>query len=308
MKKKKHVQLQNQRLFTKPYDILCPILRTTDNEPLLDRILETEADFPFDDNITCVSAKSPGSHKRAVEILAHYFRREFRYDFLQYSSEEKQDDDRLLAFMWTAGSPPSVSVVGACCFRWREWEGMDSDWAMQWVWLHPYFRRQGLLTRSWPAFGRLFKSFYVEQPLSVAMVEFLKDKPFLLKGSDWHKSRLYGENATCDQRCTLSLDRNHSEGRTGSHLDAGCMVAPGIQVVEAPKGGDEIVKCDVAKVTAPWECEFGDYDSFPLYDDTGEAVDSQGAIEDCSKTSPPYCKFCPNNWRKYPCRPQAETE
>lgn len=62
---------------------------------------------------------------------------------------------------------------------------------------------------------------------------------------------------------------------------------------------------DVSKVDAPWECEFGDYDSFPICDDDGEIVDSQGCIEDCSKTSPPYCMFCPKNRWKEPCQSQT---
>ncbi|MFO0940127.1 MAG: hypothetical protein U0930_05105 [Pirellulales bacterium] len=50
---------------------------------------------------------------------------------------------------------------------------------------------------------------------------------------------------------------------------------------------------DVSKVSWPWECEFGDYDSYPIEDEHGDIVDSGGLIEDCSKNSEPFCQYCP---------------
>lgn len=49
---------------------------------------------------------------------------------------------------------------------------------------------------------------------------------------------------------------------------------------------------NVEGVADPWDCKFGDYDSLPVWEDD-EIVDSAGIIEDCTKDSPPYCKFCP---------------
>jgi hypothetical protein len=59
--------------------------------------------------------------------------------------------------------------MGACCFRVRE-----AGWALQWIWLHPYFRDHGYLTAAWDAFRALFGGLYVEPPLSSAMAGFLK--------------------------------------------------------------------------------------------------------------------------------------
>ncbi len=44
---------------------------------------------------------------------------------------------------------------------------------MQWIWFHPYFRRQGLLTEAWPKFKEEFGNFCCEPPLSDAMETFL---------------------------------------------------------------------------------------------------------------------------------------
>ena len=65
-----------------------------------------------------------------------------------------------------------VDVVGACCFREREWIDAKA-WALQWVWLHPYARRQGVLASAWPHFRRRYGDFHVEGPLSPAMKGFL---------------------------------------------------------------------------------------------------------------------------------------
>lgn len=106
--------------------------------------------------------------RRAVERCAIYFRREFRYDFVQYSADELgHPKDR--AFLWEARSV----VVGACSFRWVEWEDADASYTMDWVWFHPYERRQGNLSSAWLYFRRRFGRFHVEQPLSDAMEAFL---------------------------------------------------------------------------------------------------------------------------------------
>lgn len=176
-----------------PLDIIPPKLRSTVNEPLLltvhaespaNRLQFTGDEFlrRFQDGLVCVVRRSPLSHKRAVETLATYFRREFDYDFVQYSSDEDLDDRETVAFIWTTGYEGDLSVIGACCFRLRHEETTDFKcWALQWIWFHPYFRGKGILTRAWPLFCKAFGSFEVEHPISFAMKCFLDGKPFVTK-------------------------------------------------------------------------------------------------------------------------------
>jgi len=127
-----------------------------------------------------VTWKSPAPLRRAVYRLARYFQREFRYDFVQYGYEGREDDPDAVAFLWPhVEAVPgddrfSFPVVGACCFRWRDWSDAPASWAFQWAWLHPYFRRRGLLSGAWPAFRAEFGGFVVEPPLSDAMAAFLR--------------------------------------------------------------------------------------------------------------------------------------
>jgi hypothetical protein len=44
----------------------------------------------------------------------------------------------------------------------------------RWIWLHPYYRRKGILSESWPMFVDRFGDFQVELPLSEAMESFME--------------------------------------------------------------------------------------------------------------------------------------
>jgi hypothetical protein len=121
-----------------------------------------------------VTTASPKALRKAVYSIACFFRREFEYDFVQYGYEGSENDLEHVAWLWihpqTQGmsSDFSVPVIGACCFRKRE-----VGYALQWVWLHPYWRRHGLLSEAWPEFISEFGSFDCEPPLSDAMKRFL---------------------------------------------------------------------------------------------------------------------------------------
>ena len=113
-----------------------------------------------------------------VEKLARYFRREFDYDCVQYSAVESTTRNKTTeAFLWSVTGLSATGyiqvAIGACCFRWRKWKDAPPGWALQWIWLHPYERNQGRLTRAWPYFRERFGDFHVEPPLSPAMRAFV---------------------------------------------------------------------------------------------------------------------------------------
>jgi len=114
--------------------------------------------------------------RRVVERFAIYFRREFEYDFQQFEATEKPKAENSYAAYLFANEPnwdPRV-WVGACCFRWRKFEDVGHQWAMQWMWLHPYFRGKGILSHSWDKFHELHGNFFCEPPFSRAMTLFLR--------------------------------------------------------------------------------------------------------------------------------------
>jgi hypothetical protein len=122
-----------------------------------------------------VTPYSPRRFREAVEQIAYFFRREFGYDFVQYCSQE-EDDDGHRAYLWVQPGTlehGKVKAIGACCFRWREWEGAPPSYGLQWVWFHPHERRKGYLTKAWPYFQKRFGKFIPESPLSIGMKRFL---------------------------------------------------------------------------------------------------------------------------------------
>lgn len=135
--------------------------------------------FPPADIVGVVSSSSPLSVRRAAVELATYFKHEFHYDFLQFAETPEGSHERDRAFLYShglflGGRPiaSNIPLVGCCSFRWRE-NDEPPGYALQWAWFHPYFRRQGLLTRSWRYFTDRFGRFRVEEPLSLAMKAFL---------------------------------------------------------------------------------------------------------------------------------------
>lgn len=124
-----------------------------------------------------VQASSSLRLRRAVQQIAHYFHRELQYDFLQYCAVEDGRDVDHRAYLWTDDYPyddkGSLEVLGACCFRLRDYKEVGERYALQWVWIHPYKRRGGFLKKAWPYFEKRFPGFVVETPLSPAMRKFL---------------------------------------------------------------------------------------------------------------------------------------
>lgn len=115
------------------------------------------------------------SDAKQVERFAYYFRREFGYDFVQFEASED--------LSWTGTPLPNEGHpylfttegrhVGAACFRWRTYTNIAPAWWLAWIWLHPYARRRGRLTKAWPTFIADHPGFFVEPPLSPAMQAFL---------------------------------------------------------------------------------------------------------------------------------------
>lgn len=127
-----------------------------------------------------VTRQSPIRHRRYVEKMARYFRVEFDFDHVQFCAREYEalEEDPYSAWPFVAESgnelPPGTAIFGACCFRRRDYSYHPSPWALQWIWLHPYFRNHDCLSQVWPMFRDKFGNFFVEGPYSKAMAAFLK--------------------------------------------------------------------------------------------------------------------------------------
>jgi hypothetical protein len=166
------------------YEIKLPLLAanglclTPGGEP------QHTADRSLPHDVIVVVPRSPVAHRRAVERLGIYLKREQHFDFPPYDAEEAvhySDQAQDVAFLWTTHRHADLKkdewvhpAIGACGFRWRKWSDAPEGWALAWVWFHPYERRQGHLTRAWPYFRERFGDFLAEPPLSAAMKSFVR--------------------------------------------------------------------------------------------------------------------------------------
>lgn len=174
------------------YSIRLPSIRESDvPEDELEAELRLDADHGIrrPDDLSCVTTRSPLKLRRAVWQLAHYFRREFRYDVVQYGFEGRETDTSARAYLWdlTDRGDEVHHAVGACCFRWRQYSDAPPGWALQWIWLHPFERGRGHLKRAWPYFRARFGDFDVEPPVSLAMAGFLDHLPAEQRPSTWRR-------------------------------------------------------------------------------------------------------------------------
>jgi hypothetical protein len=123
---------------------------------------------------------SPLRLHQAVERCARDFRREFDYDFLQYSAREPYDTRETQAWLWTqtADTSAHTQVLGAACLRLRTYTNIPEPfWAMQWIWFHPYARRRGLFRAAWPLILTHYDGVQMEPPVSSTMQRLVAGTP-----------------------------------------------------------------------------------------------------------------------------------
>ena len=129
--------------------------------------------------ITRVTFDSPWSHRLAVEKMARYFKRELRYDFVQFSAKLSPENKKYIPYeaylfhedqynLRYEDRKTEIVCGGACCFYQQE-----NNWSLNWVWFHPYFRRRGMLKKAWLQFKNEYGQFDIEEPISNQMSSFL---------------------------------------------------------------------------------------------------------------------------------------
>lgn len=128
--------------------------------------------------LTYITPTSPKNQREALEVMAGYFKREMRYDHLQY--EAAAHDDHCTGALICDPASDLVTneshfpnyVIGGACFRRR----LAGGYALDWIWLHPFARNRRKLSRLWPRFKDKFGEFQLTEPLSPHMKSFLEKR------------------------------------------------------------------------------------------------------------------------------------
>lgn len=142
------------------FDLIMPEISLPEDREMLGDALRVKSDSSIEE-------------KRAIRTIARFFKREIHLDAIMYAHPSTtENDDECYAYVFTLEKRhkefKSV-VIGGFCFRNREWGG----YGLQWIWLHPYLRNTGLLTRNWKAFEDKFGEFYCEPPYTLPFQKFL---------------------------------------------------------------------------------------------------------------------------------------
>lgn len=141
------------------YDITLPV---ADDEAGYQKLIYVKPDS----KISC---------KNALELIATYFQREFRYSHLQYATTDSNDD--CIGVLFSKAAYDLVNsefhypnrIIGGACFR-----GIHGNYKLDWIWFHPYERNQGYLKSHWKEFKAKFGEFELSKPISAPMKAFLE--------------------------------------------------------------------------------------------------------------------------------------
>lgn len=114
-----------------------------------------------------VDVSAPLWMHHEVAARAVRFKRDFGYDFVQWPSISTRTrlDPRWVGYLFTDANG---AIDGACAFH-RD----QGQWSLHWVWVRPERRRHGLLAARWRHFLERFGDFWIEHPLSDAMLAFV---------------------------------------------------------------------------------------------------------------------------------------
>lgn len=135
----------------------------------------TVLEVPCAPALLYVDKHSETSHKESLALLARYFKKEMRFDWLQFDQDMFHRNDftgflllkRAMDLVQHEDHYPSRVIGGGIFVQ------FDSCFRLDWVWIHPFSRNRGILKQNWKGFQERFGQFEVAEPLSVQMSAFL---------------------------------------------------------------------------------------------------------------------------------------
>ncbi len=170
--------MKQNRLPSNKLDIITPVLSY---ELHLSRYAETYPELveigknkPGETHLYPITKRTPLLARKATEIIGYYFRREFGYDFPPYNAHEDGDVRDRVFLLTQEEDWETEYAVGAIVFRWRKYTNASEQLVLSWVWIHPFLRRQGILTAYLGTFRKHYGDFQVDSPHSKAMKAFLE--------------------------------------------------------------------------------------------------------------------------------------
>lgn len=112
--------------------------------------------------------------RTAIATLGRNIQREEHYDFPLIARPEKDP-----VYLWLDRQPccGEYEVTGAAVFSLDFYSNLPGVWCLVWIWLQPFARRCGRLTKAWPVFSKRHYPFTVQPLVSLRLTQFLTRYP-----------------------------------------------------------------------------------------------------------------------------------
>ena len=89
-----------------------------------------------------LTSQSPTWMNRRLYWIARVLHRENNYDFVMWTESGCDGQGFIL-------TDSDGRALGGCAVQWGEWSDVPACWVLQWIWIAPSYRRQGLLRDTW---------------------------------------------------------------------------------------------------------------------------------------------------------------
>lgn len=135
-------------------------------------------DLPGYPRLEYLDSNSDRAMKDHLAGFASHFKREMRFDRLQFDEDMYGNEDfvgflifeRAMDLCKDEDQHP-CRIVGGGVFADHE-----NAYELDWIWLHPFVRNRGLFGECWKGFTKKFGEFSVAKPISAQMEASLKKR------------------------------------------------------------------------------------------------------------------------------------
>lgn len=161
---------QEQTEYLDPYDPEFEALECLE-------LIPVPEDTPLNSNEwISVNNNSKLKLKEILHRAARCFTKKFNYGpAYEYSYRNSEEYS---AALFIDGS----NIIGGCAIHYN-YKNVPDLHGLQWVWLHPDYRRSGVFKRFWNDYVKELDSIAIESPISVDMIAFIEN--FIIENDQW---------------------------------------------------------------------------------------------------------------------------
>ena len=112
-----------------------------------------------------VTSQSPTWMNRRLHWISRVLHRENNYDFIMWPESGCDGQGFIL-------TDSDGRALGGCAAQWCEWSDAPACWVLQWIWIAPPYRRQGLLRDTWSMLTAKYDGIIPDRPYSPEAARF----------------------------------------------------------------------------------------------------------------------------------------